>query len=393
METYLLKILWVNHIFLDNDVYSTFPLQLIYSLRERGHQVHLIVPSLISKRKQKQDPRTTSVPIINLQVLSSLSFFFSLLFYIPKMVKKDQPNVIIGNIYEYPGLIIAKLFRNVKLVLDMRASIGGTSGLGDLIEKILYSTSMRLANNVGDGITVASSALREEICQNGINRSKIRVVTNGVSLDLFDYKEKLPLSAKLREKFNLSNKFVLMYHGSLCPMRGLPETIEALSIVKLKHPDIFFFVLGQGTKEYEEMLTKLVEEKSLSSNFYLHKPVNHKLVPEFLGICDFGVIPLAVYSYPLTSCPLKIAEYLAMTRPVLLTDIYFSREVMELGKCGFLIPSNKTEDIAIGIEYMYQQRNLLNQMGLTGRDIVEKNFSWTEKSRDLEDFIKELLDD
>ena len=389
VETNFVRILWINHIFIDTDVYSTFPMQLIYSLRKRGHEVHLVVPSL-TKRSQWSIEDTKLLPTIHLPVLYSLSFFFALLFYIPKAIKSYRPNAIIGNFYEYPGLIIAKLFRNVKLVLDVRASIGGKSGISAIIEKILYFTALKFAKNTSDGITVASRALREEICAYGIDRTKVKVITNGVSLDLFDYRRNSLLSAKLRDEFSLSKNFVIMYHGSLGSFRGLTQTIEAIAIIKSKHPDIVFFILGKATKTYEEELKKLIEEKSLADNVFIHEAVSHELVPKFLAMCDIGIVPLAVYSFPLSSCPLKLIEYLAMAKPVISTDIPFSREVIELCNCGILIPSYEPEHIVAGIEYMYERRSSLDQMGRLGRAIVEKHYSWTEKSKDIESFVKEL---
>jgi len=366
-------------------------MQFIFSLRKRGHEVHLVVPSL-TKRSQRSIEDTKLLPTIHLPVLSSLVFFFGLLFYIPKAVKSYRPNVIVGNFSEYPGLIVAKLFRNVKLVLDIRASIGGRKeGINALIEKIVYFTSLKLATRISDGITVASSALKEEICNYGIDRAKVKVITNGVSLDLFDYRKNSLLSAKLRDEFKLSKNFIIMYHGSLGSFRGLTQTIEAIAIIKSKHPDIVFFILGQASKEYKEELKKLIEEKSLADNVFIHEAVSHELVPKFLAMCDIGIVPLAVFSFPFTSCPLKLIEYLAMAKPVISTDIPFSREVIELCNCGILIPSYEPEQIVAGIEYMYERRSSLEQMGRLGRAIVEKNYSWEEKSIDFESFVGELL--
>jgi glycosyltransferase involved in cell wall biosynthesis len=270
--------------------------------------------------------------------------------------------------------------------LDVRASIGKT-GVSGFVERILYYTAIKLAKRVSDGISVASPALKEELCAYGINRARVEVITNGVSLDLFDPNKNIAFSRELRKRLNLSEKFIVMYHGSLGTLRGLPQTIEAIASIKPKHPDIIFFVLGRGRKAYEDELKNLVEEKSLKDNVYFHGAVSHELVPKFLAMCDLGIVPLAVYSFPLSSCPLKLLEYLAMAKPVISTDIPFSREIIELGTCGILIPSYKPEHIVAGIEYMYEKRSSLEQMGRIGRAIIENHYSWMEKARDFESFI------
>ena len=380
-----MRLLWINHIFIDTAMYSTFPLLLIDKLSKSGHKVHLIIPSNTKKSFLPLFNDTKYLPTIRLPVLSSLSFFLMLLFYLPKAIKNKNPDVIIGNIADYPGLIITKLFRNIKLVLDVRASIG-KRGVSGLIERILYYTAIKIARaHICDGITVTSPALKEELCTLGMDRARVEVVTNGVSLDLFDYKKNIVFSRELKKELHVSEKFIVMYHGSLGPRRGLLETIEAIARIKAKHPDIFFFILGAGS--YEDKLKHLIEEKSLTDNVYIHKPVSHERVPSFLSICDLGIVPLDIFSYPRTSCPLKLLECLAMEKPVITTDIPFSREILEHGKCGILIPSNNPENIVAAIEYMYERRNSLKQIGKIGRAIIEQHYTWEEKAKDLENFI------
>jgi len=382
-----MKILWVNHISLDSDVYSTFPLQIVYALRKRGHHVQLIVPSVNNKNRSSLFTDVTFVPVIRLPILSILSFFFLLLFYIPKFIKKERPDVIIGNLWEYPGLIIATLFRRTKLVFDARASIGNYSFSRELI---VYSTAIKIAMHLKNGITVTSKALKEELCAYGINKKRIGVITNGVSMELFDNQDQGSFAERFREEHNLKGKFIIMYHGSLGPLRGLPQTLKAIKICSSKHPDIIFFILGSGNKNYESKIKNFTAQNSLENNILLHPPVVHDQVPKFLSICNVGIVALATYSYPATSCPLKLLEYMAMGKPVISTTIHFSKEVFAQGKCGELISSNKPQHIAAAIEHMYNHKDMLLQMGAVGRTIVEQHYTWLEKAKDFENFIGEL---
>jgi glycosyltransferase involved in cell wall biosynthesis len=313
-----------------------------------------------------------------------------LLFYLPKAIKEKQPDIIIGNFYEYPGLIVAKLFRNTRLVLDVRASVGKT-GISGLVERILYYTAIKISKYIGDGVTVASPVLKEELCAHGIDSERVEVITNGVSLDVFDFKKNIANYGLLRKQFNLSDRFVIMYHGSLGPLRGLSQTIEAIASIKSDYPNIFFFILGSGSKNYEDSLKNLIEKESLQDSVYIHEPVSYEQVPRFLSMCDLGILALATFSYPRTSCPLKLLEYLAMEKPVISTDIPFSRAIFEHGVCGMLIPSYSHEHIAAAIESLYERRNSFENMGRIGRDIVEKHYSWNEKAKDLESYLHILM--
>lgn len=388
-----LRILWVNHIFVDTALYSTFPLQIIESLRKRGHKVVLIAPSIKNKADVPSVGEVRFLPTIRLPMLSSLSFFFMLLLYIPLVVKKERPEVVIGNFFEYPGLIVTKLFRNTRLILDARDSIGNahSNAFRRLIERILYYTAVSFAEHVCDGITVSSPSLKEELNTCGITKPPVEVISNGVAIELFDYNKNKSYSRELKEQLKLSGKFVVMYHGSLGHFRGLPQTIEAIARINLEHPEIIFFALGLGTDDYVEMLMKLVEKKSLRNNVYIHKPVDRAQVPQFLAMCDVGIDPRGISSWSRSSCPLKLLEYLAMEKPIISTNIPFSAEILERGNCGILIPSDDPKDIAAGIKFMYERRYSLFHMGRIGRTIVEQYYSWDGKANDLESFLGFLL--
>jgi glycosyltransferase involved in cell wall biosynthesis len=311
-----------------------------------------------------------------------------LLFYLPKAIKNKRPNVIIANVYDLPGMITAFLFSNIRLILDIRSSVVEKGNIGDLIKKILYQTSITLAKHFCDGLTVASSALKEEVCRDyGLDPAKVGVVTNGVSLEIFDCEKNIISSEQLKKRLKLSKRFIIFYHGAFEDKRGLMETIEAMAKIAPRHPEILFFMLGNGSIQYVNKLRSLIEEKHLECNVCIHGPVSQEEVPKFILMCDVGIAPLATYSFPRTSCPIKLLEYLAMERPVISTDIPFSKEILSYGKCGVLISSNKPENLAIAIKHMYENRASLKQMGKIGRAIIEKHYTWGEKVKDLLNFI------
>jgi len=311
-----------------------------------------------------------------------------LLFYLPKAIKKERPGVIIANIYDLLGMIPALLFPRVKLVVDIRSSFGTVKGIRGHIGKITYHMSIKLAKYLCDGITVTSSALKEEVCTNyNLDPAKVGVVTNGVSLDIFDYEKNIASSEKLRERLRMSNRFIVLYHGSIGIKRGLQETVEAMARVAAKHPEILLFVLGTGPVQFMDKLKSLVAKKHLENNVHIHRPVIHQEVPRFILMCDVGILPADNDSFPRTSCPLKLLEYLAMRKPVIGTDIPFTEEILRYGHCVVLMSSNKPQNIASAIGHTYENRAFLEQMGKIGRAIVEQHYSWEKKAKDLEDFI------
>jgi len=389
-----MKNLWIDTLYLDEALWSTFPLLLIDRLCKDGYETHLMVPSIKKKEKitTSLSNKIVYVPTIRLPVLSNLSFYLMLLFYLPNTIKKIKPRVIIVDIDALPGVVPVLLFYNIKLIIDIRTSFIFYKGIRGYIQKIHNTFLITLAKLFCDCITVTSSALKEELCNIfRVRPQKIKVLTNGVSLDLFDLNKYKNSSKNLKKRLKLEGKFVVMYHGSLGIGRGLIETIKAIQKVATKYPEIFFLILGSGGTQFQTKLYFTIKNKSLEDNVYIHKAVNHSEVPKFISICDVGIVPLDTFSYPRTSCPLKLLEYLAMKKNVIATDIPFSREILKHGECIILIPSNSSEDIARAIEYVYKNRAALKRMGEIGRAIVEQKYTWKKKAEELASYIGALV--
>lgn len=383
-----MKILWIDHIYLDSEAHSTFPLFLINSLIKKDHDVNLLVPSIKKNTKDTTLLKNNIqfVPIIRLPLISSITFFFMLLFYLPKTIKETRPDAIVVDKYALPGVICSIFFPNIKLIVDIRSTYVWEVGIRGFLDKTQYYFSVALAKHLSDGITVTSSALREELCDLfQIDSTKIVAITNGVSSHLLEYDNE-NVTEQLRKELNLDKKFVIAYHGSLGWKRGLNETVEALEKLVPKYPDIVFFVLGSG--HGQTRLSDFVKEKSLGDYVYFHDAVSHVDMAKFISLYDLGIAALDTMSYPRTSCPLKVLEYLSLGKTVVATDIPFNREILKHGDSMILIPSNTPEEIADAVEYAYKNRKKIKQMGEIGREIIERYYTWDKKADEFVDFIE-----
>jgi glycosyltransferase involved in cell wall biosynthesis len=219
----------------------------------------------------------------------------------------------------------------------------------------------------------------------GINPGMVEVLTNGVSTDLFDYDKNKEISGDLRRELGADRKFIVFYHGEIGLHRGILETAEAIKKLAHTYHDMLFFLLGPDEDNLSEKLNKLIR-----NNFYIHKPVDYSEVPKLMSMCDVGIAAFDTHSFPRTSCPLKILEYLAMEKIVIATDIPFNRELLKYGDCMILIPSNNPENIAEAIEYVYKNRQALQEMGKIGRTIIKQHYTWESKAKDVMALIEKL---
>jgi glycosyltransferase involved in cell wall biosynthesis len=135
------------------------------------------------------------------------------------------------------------------------------------------------------------------------------------------------------------------------------------------------------------MLRALIQKEGLQENIIITNPVIQSEVPKFISMCDVCIIPLPDHPYWRFQSPLKLLEYLAMEKVVILTDIPAHRAVLGEAKCGIYISSAKPMEIVKAIENAYLNKENLEEWGKIGRQIIVEKFTWAKVARDLENYL------
>ena len=105
-------------------------------------------------------------------------------------------------------------------------------------------------------IIPVTDAFKDNLVGRGIKAEKIKVVTNGSNLLLFQAR---PKDTVLIKELKLENKIVVGYLGTHGMTHGLDFIIQALS--KVKNPDIHFLFVGTGSEK--EKIVALSKELNL----------------------------------------------------------------------------------------------------------------------------------
>jgi glycosyltransferase involved in cell wall biosynthesis len=379
---------------MDIFLHSSATLNIVNELADLGHDVNLL--SARSKKVawiNNDRVHTFFVPLRFIPVVSSLMFSVILFFFLPFFIILSKPDYVIldpsVSLFGFLSGQLVSRFRKVKFIMDIRSIPVETKGLRGSATEFLYSLSVITARNVFDGVTTLTDLMKKEICQRfDIEPTSVGVWTSGVSEILFNPENLSFYGAKLREKLGFSKKFVVFYHGVFTANRGLMETIESIKSIRHKHPDIVFFLLGTGP--IFSLQETLIQKENLQENVILHKPVPHTEVPKFIAMCDVGIIPLPHHPYWNSQNPIKLLEYLAMEKVVILTNIPAHTAVIDEAKCGIYITSIKANEIADAIEYAYVNRKKLKNWGKIGRKIVKKKYTWKSVANNLESYLSSI---
>jgi glycosyltransferase involved in cell wall biosynthesis len=211
--------------------------------------------------------------------------------------------------------------------------------------------------------------------QKNIPLEKMAYVTNGVDLEFFKpiKDEKVE---NMRNELGLEDKFVFGYIGNFQKWQGVENFIEAAR--KIADSEIAFLIVGG-------------EEKSKENNIVFIPKVLRSQIPDYYSICDVLVLPRPSHPATEIAAPTKFAEYTAMGKPILTTNVGDAAEFVKEYKCGIVIEDNKVESLTKGInEFKSKSTDELKKMEKNSRTLSENEFDWEKVGNNLMDAISNI---
>jgi glycosyltransferase involved in cell wall biosynthesis len=380
-----LKILWITKL-LESYNFKTSRIELSNALKKRNHQIKLTMEKRIGERKKRKND-ILFIPSFSKPLYSSFVFGLFLIFYLPLVILKWKPNVILidENTVWLPYTIFLKVFK-IPLILDIRTLPV------DNRRPYQFNISMKLSKFISNGYTMITPELFELLNHRyKLGNVSVGFWSSGVSIDNFSTPKFI--HDKHIEKYRKLNKFILMYHGSYSPTRGMENLIRSInnlnSAIK-KNIKLLIIGIEQENKKY---LLDFCMKEGVFENIEFFPKVNYEKISEYIFSSDIGIIPLPTENkWWYSSAPLKTLEYLAMEKPIIVTNIPFHQRIFEKGHCGVLLEENSPEAIAEAITHLYQNKDKSILMGKKGRDIVEKYYTWDYKAMEVEEFLENILE-
>jgi glycosyltransferase involved in cell wall biosynthesis len=392
------RILWVNPAPPDVFLYQASSLEMLRHMAERQCSIVLITTRSrnVARLENPSRARIVSVPLRFVPLLSSVMFAIWLFLFLPIYIIVLKPDFVIATQPEasilvfIPNLLFSKI-KKVRFVLDVRSIPVETAGFRGFQRRLWFNASILVAKKLFDGMTIITSLMRKEICNTfEIDIGNVGIWSSGVNTRLFNPESCASDGAKLKRKLGLSGRFIVFYHGVFTANRGLEETVESIKTLRPDYSDVVLFLLGTGPTATK--LKYLVQKEGLQEQVVVHDPVDHTEVPKFIEMSDVCIVPLPDHPYWRFQSPLKLLEYLAMEKVVIVTDIPAHRTVIDEKKCGIYISSIAPIEIAESIVYAYDNKEKLVEWGKTGRTIVNERYTWGKVAEDLENYLLSIDD-
>jgi glycosyltransferase involved in cell wall biosynthesis len=216
----------------------------------------------------------------------------------------------------------------------------------------------------------------------GIDPIKIEVMYAGVDNTFFETK-KSSLEDTLLDGNDQSKQekpIRLLFSGRLDQkqQKGVDILLRAMPLI-LKRYKVILDIIGDGVRldHYKRLVQQLEIEKSVRFRGFLP----HNVMPEEYSSADMFVFPSRRESFGLV-----LAEAMASGLPVVSTSAGAIPEVIENGITGILVPPEDSEKLASAVIHLLDDPERMRQMGVKGKERVEKYFTWDKVANKVVQF-------
>ncbi|AFY44947.1 glycosyltransferase family 4 protein [Nostoc sp. PCC 7107] len=260
-------------------------------------------------------------------------------------------------IFEVNGLPSIELKYRYPNVVDDR----------ELLHKLYTQEQICLA--AADLIITPSSVTSQYLQNRGVPVNKIRVIPNGVDLDVFTYYESIGKS---------NNNFLqLIYFGTLSPWQGVNLAIEALALLNRDIP-ANLTIIGQARNDQIKIIKQLAVKLGIGDKLKILEPISQQELVKYIHTADVILAPLTPNDRNLVQgcCPLKILEGMATGTPVIASDLSVVRELGEDGVHFLLVKPSSAKAIKDAVLRLQSEPELATQLAANARNRIEKHYTW-----------------
>lgn len=273
-----------------------------------------------------------------------------------------------------PALIAAYLYdKPIHYDWDDRESALASDWSRSGIVKFALTVYEWLIPKLVDTITVSTDRIRELALRYGVKSELIFDAPVGADIELFN-----PVvdGSQIKQKYQLSSP-VIIYHGQLDLGTYPDQLLHTVPQILKQFPTTQFLIVGGGDKLPQ--LIQLAGELMITKNVIFTNYVNQNEIPKYIAVADIAVASFADNEITRGKSPLKIAEYLAMGKPIVASRVGDIPKMV--GDAGILVNPNDINGLAESIIALLNNSNKWIQLGRQARLRAEQTYNWTQISK------------
>jgi glycosyltransferase involved in cell wall biosynthesis len=255
---------------------------------------------------------------------------------------------------------------------------------GGLMLQRLVRYAERLSFATADAVISTNETYRRVAIDRGkMLPDRVAVVRNAPDLRRFIKREPDP---SLRR----GKAYLLAYVGVMGPQDGVDYALRALRLLrdKVGRDDIHCIFMGSGDA-FDAMVALSAELGITDIVEFTGWVQDDEFIQRCLSSADVCLAPDPMNPLNNASTMIKVAEYMAMGRPIVSFDLAETR--VSAGDAAVYVPCNDEYAFALAIDALLNDPARRRRMGEVGRRRIEEKLSWEVSRQTLVEFYRRII--
>ena len=327
-------------------------LELVHYLKfQRSYQLYLVLTENIVDYDYVY---SWDVPIYVIE-RSSLKRDPLLFVKFYKICKNIKPDIIhtwgiMNSVYALPTKYLLKVPLITSMISGAKFELRKFS-LQILFYKISCWTSDFILSNSQAGVQAYK-----------LKSDKVHVIYNGINLERFN---KTVDQNKLRAELGVTTKYLIIIVASLNAKKNYDLFLDVAKSIQDLRKDISFISVGKGP-DLERLQTRIQTERIENVKFLGLRTD----VEDLISCSDIGVL----FS-PSEGFPNSVMEYMALKKPVIVSNVGGIPELVRHDKNGYLVSNDNQEGIVNYIQELCDNKVKREEFGSLGFERILEHHS------------------
>lgn len=314
------------------------------------------------------------------RIKNLVAYFFNSLIATIKLEKHDyiftisQPPILGGVLG-----VLGKWIKGGKLIYNIQDfNPEQTMAVGYSKNKLLLNTVMmidKFSCKISDKVIVVGRDMQETLRNRFKNKNvpKNTFINNWIDEDeIYPLRLNHPKIVEFKEKYNLQDKFIIMYSGNIGLYYDLENIIKVIGKFNGREDVVFAFV-GDGTVKKE------IESYALENKLTNVKFIPYQDKADLVYSLNSADIHWVVNAKGIkgVSVPSKLYGVMAAGKPVLgvLDEGSEARLIVDECSCGVCTEPGNYDEIYNKINYILENKNEIKGLGKNARKYLEGNLT------------------
>ena len=312
-----------------------------------------------------------------------------------------KPEVVIAasnHITAIPALIAAKRL-GIPFIYEVRGfwEITRVSREPEFEKTSSFAVQVALetiAANYASYVYTLTNPMISELVKRGVSKEKIGLIPNSCNPEDFTPKTRnKSLARKLHIPANIP---VIGYIGTFVQYEGLDDLAEACGFLKQKGIKFRLLLVGNENASgldrgpITQKILDLAEQFDFTDWLIMPGRVPHEEVEAYYSLIDIAPFPRKPQPVCEMVSPMKPLEASAMKKAIIVSSVQALTEMIVDGKTGLVFKKGDTQDLALKIEALLENKKLREQLGENGRAWVENERTWLKTTNVITDVLHKL---